>query len=63
MAAGSNLEVYMPHSLKRQGSIVVDNSSHFRMQKDIDLIIPEINTPTLNRKIIANPNCSTTQLL
>lgn len=61
MAAGGKLaSIYAP-LFEAAGSIVVDNSSHFRMQEDIDLIIPEINTPTLNRKIIANPNCSTTQ--
>lgn len=45
---------------KREGSIVIDNSSYFRMRKNVPLVIPEINLNTaLNKKIIANPNCST----
>lgn len=50
-----------------QGCIVIDNTSHFRMDKDIPLIIPEINGEEIanykSRNIIANPNCSTIQLL
>lgn len=50
-----------------QGCIVIDNTSHFRMDQDIPLVIPEINAEVLklhtNRNIIANPNCSTIQLL
>lgn len=50
-----------------QGCIVIDNTSHFRMEPDIPLVIPEINGSTIayykNKGIIANPNCSTIQLL
>lgn len=50
-----------------QGCIVIDNTSHFRMDPDIPLVIPEINGDTIasykQRNIIANPNCSTIQLL
>lgn len=50
-----------------QGCIVIDNTSHFRMEKDIPLVIPEINGDEISkykaRNIIANPNCSTIQLL
>ncbi len=59
-AGGSTSEKFAP-LFETAGSIVIDNSSFFRMHEDIDLIVPEINTPTLNRKIIANPNCSTIQ--
>jgi aspartate-semialdehyde dehydrogenase len=49
------------------GCVVIDNSSLFRMEKDIPLIVPEVNVEALadykNRNIIANPNCSTAQLL
>ena len=47
------------------GCIVVDNSSHFRMEKDVPLVIPEVNPNDvkLHKGIIANPNCSTTQAL
>lgn len=49
------------------GCIVIDNTSHFRMEEDIPLIIPEVNKESIsgykNRNIIANPNCSTIQLV
>lgn len=43
---------------------IIDNSSEFRLHEDVPLVIPEINkdTITLNKKIIANPNCTTTLL-
>ena len=45
------------------GTIVVDNSSAFRMDKDVPLIVPEVNADEIsnNKGIIANPNCSTIQ--
>ena len=54
-----------------KGSLVIDNTSYFRMHKDVPLIVPEVNAEVLdeyfeknNRKnIIANPNCSTIQML
>lgn len=47
------------------GTTVIDNSSQWRMDKNIPLIVPEINGPSLTKddKIIANPNCSTIQLV
>jgi aspartate-semialdehyde dehydrogenase len=49
------------------GCIVIDNSSLFRMEPDVPLIVPEVNVEDLagytQRNIIANPNCSTAQLL
>ncbi|MCE3233163.1 MAG: asd [Rickettsiaceae bacterium] len=49
------------------GCIVIDNTSHFRMDKDIPLVVPEVNPHAIadykNRNIIANPNCSTIQML
>ena len=47
------------------GTIVIDNSSAFRMDKNVPLIVPEVNIQTLkpSNKIIANPNCSTIQLV
>jgi len=46
-------------------TIVIDNSSFFRMQKNIPLVIPEVNSDALNKheNIIANPNCSTMQMV
>ncbi len=50
-----------------QGCVVIDNTSHFRMEKDIPLVIPEVNPQAIadykKRGIIANPNCSTIQML
>ena len=49
------------------GCVVIDNTSHFRMEKDIPLVVPEVNAAALKdfRKtnIIANPNCSTIQMV
>jgi len=47
------------------GTVVIDNSSAWRMEKDIPLIVPEINAGVITQKdkIIANPNCSTIQML
>ena len=49
------------------GCVVIDNTSHFRMAKDVPLVIPEVNPDALAgykaRNIIANPNCSTMQML
>ncbi len=59
-AGGSISGKYAPIAEKK-GVIVIDNSSFWRMHEDIDLIVPECNEPKLNRKIIANPNCSTIQ--
>lgn len=59
-AGGSTSEKFAP-LFEDNGSIVIDNSSFWRMNEDIDLIVPEINEPALKRKIIANPNCSTIQ--
>jgi len=46
---------------------VIDNSKHFRMEKDVCLVVPEVNADALKiykkRNIIANPNCSTAQLV
>ncbi len=48
------------------GAIVIDNTSHFRMDPDVPLIVPEVNPHAINdikRGIIANPNCSTIQMV
>jgi aspartate-semialdehyde dehydrogenase len=47
------------------GCLVIDNTSHFRMEPDVPLVVPEVNPEALNRirrGIVANPNCSTIQL-
>ena len=49
------------------GCVVIDNSSHFRLDADVPLIVPEVNADDLadfrQRNIIANPNCSTAQMV
>lgn len=53
-------KVYAPHIVKA-GAVFIDNSSAFRMDKDVPLVVPEINGEDAknNKGIIANPNCST----
>jgi aspartate-semialdehyde dehydrogenase len=50
-----------------QGCVVIDNTSYFRMEADIPLVVPEVNAHALKdfgkRNIIANPNCSTIQMV
>jgi aspartate-semialdehyde dehydrogenase len=49
------------------GAVVVDNTSHFRMESDVPLVVPEVNSGDIagykQRGIVANPNCSTIQLV
>jgi len=63
-AGGSISEEYAPSAVKA-GATVVDNSSAFRMRDDVPLVVPEVNGEdvTWNKGIIANPNCSTIQLV
>lgn len=65
-AGGSLSEKYAPIAAAA-GCVVVDNTSHFRRDEDIPLVVPEVNIEALAdysvRGIIANPNCSTIQML
>ena len=63
-SAGGALSTQWAPIFSSKGTFVIDNSSAWRMNPHIKLIIPEVNgdTITLEDKIIANPNCSTTQL-
>ncbi|WP_432724467.1 aspartate-semialdehyde dehydrogenase [Staphylococcus equorum] len=61
MSAGGSTSEHFSPIFEQAGAIVIDNSSQWRMTKGIDLIVPEVNEPLLDRKIIANPNCSTIQ--
>lgn len=58
--------VYAPKAASA-GCVVIDNTSHFRMDDDVPLIVPEVNPEDLKnykkRNIIANPNCSTIQMV
>ena len=63
-AGGKISEKYVPLAAKH--SVVIDNSSHFRMDQDVPLIVPQVNSHDLKdikKNIVANPNCSTAQLV
>lgn len=65
-AGGSVSEQYAPIAAAA-GAVVIDNTSHFRRDEDIPLVVPEVNPHAIaqytQRGIIANPNCSTIQML
>jgi aspartate-semialdehyde dehydrogenase len=65
-AGGSISEEFAPKAAAA-GCVVVDNTSHFRRDDDIPLVVPEVNPEAIadykNRGIIANPNCSTIQMV
>ena len=63
-AAGSSIaEKYAKNASKK--TIVIDNSKYFRMDKNVPLIVPEVNSEDIkkHKNIIANPNCSTIQMV
>ena len=63
-AGGKISEKYAPIAAKH--SVVIDNSSYFRMDPEVPLIVPQVNSKDLDimkKNIIANPNCSTAQLV
>lgn len=64
-SAGGTISLEWAPKFAAVGTTVIDNSSAWRMNPEIKLIVPEINASSLNKddKIIANPNCSTTQLV
>ena len=55
---------YVPRAVK-EGAIVIDNTSAFRMEPDVPLVVPEVNPDAIKKHkgLIANPNCSTIQLV
>jgi aspartate-semialdehyde dehydrogenase len=63
---GSVSAIHAPRAAKA-GCVVIDNTSHFRMHKDVPLIVPEVNPEAIadykKSNIIANPNCSTIQMV
>ena len=65
-AGGDISEKYAPIATAT-GCVVIDNTSHFRRDEDIPLVVPEVNPHAIadytNRNIIANPNCSTIQMV
>ncbi|PWT38544.1 aspartate-semialdehyde dehydrogenase [Limosilactobacillus reuteri] len=63
-AGGSVSKKFLPEAVKR-GAVCVDNTSAFRMEPDVPLVVPEVNEDALKNHhgIIANPNCSTIQMV
>lgn len=63
-AGGSLSEKFAPEAVKH-GAVVIDNTSHFRMDENVPLVVPEVNPESLreHQGIIANPNCSTIQMM
>jgi aspartate-semialdehyde dehydrogenase len=67
MSAGSAVSKEWSPKIAAKGAIVIDNSSQWRMDRDVPLIVPEVNAHVLDggikKGIIANPNCSTAQMV
>ncbi len=65
-SAGASVSRAYAEDITRYGAIMIDNSSAFRMDEDVPLVVPEVNaSDVLNRprNIIANPNCTTIQMV
>ncbi|HYA15241.1 MAG TPA: aspartate-semialdehyde dehydrogenase [Syntrophales bacterium] len=66
-SAGGSISQRFAPIAAASGCVVIDNTSAFRMEPDIPLVVPEVNPETINmyrnRGIIANPNCSTIQMV
>ena len=67
MSAGGAVSKEWSPKIAAQGAVVIDNSSAWRMDQDVPLIVPEVNANAIagftKKNIIANPNCSTAQLV
>ena len=67
MSAGGSVSKEWSPKIGAQGAVVIDNSSAWRMDPDVPLIVPEVNAAAVadfsKKNIIANPNCSTAQLV
>ncbi len=65
-SAGGSTSVEFAETITKHGTLMIDNSSAFRMDADVPLVVPEVNPEdALNapRRIIANPNCTTIQMV
>jgi aspartate-semialdehyde dehydrogenase len=65
-SAGASTSKEYAETMTKHGAIMIDNSSAFRMDADVPLVVPEVNAEdALNcpRRIIANPNCTTIQMV
>ncbi|MFH0757312.1 MAG: aspartate-semialdehyde dehydrogenase [Bacteroidota bacterium] len=65
-SAGGGTSKKFAHTITKHGAIMIDNSSAFRMDEDVPLVVPEVNAADLHsipRNIVANPNCTTIQMV
>jgi aspartate-semialdehyde dehydrogenase len=64
-SAGGSVSKRFAHEAVKRGAVVVDNTSAFRMDENVPLVVPEVNEAdlALHQGIIANPNCSTIQMV
>ena len=63
-SAGGNISKEFAKKFTEYGTTVIDNSSAFRMDNDVPLVVPEVNFDSIgNAKLISNPNCSTIQAM
>jgi aspartate-semialdehyde dehydrogenase len=66
-SAGAKISAEFAPRATRTGAVVIDNTSHFRMDPDVPLVVPEVNAHAIagytKKNIIANPNCSTIQMV
>lgn len=67
MSAGREASATLAPAAAKAGAVVIDNSSCWRMDEEVPLVVPEVNAPAIagyaKRRILANPNCSTIQML
>ena len=66
VSAGGGTSIAYAETITKHGTVMIDNSSAFRMENDVPLVVPEVNAEdALNRPrgIIANPNCTTIQMV
>lgn len=66
VSAGGSTSRQFASTVTRHGAVMIDNSSAFRMEADVPLVIPEVNPGDLHsipRNLVANPNCSTIQMV
>ena len=66
VSAGGSVSLEYAETITKHGAVMIDNSSAFRMQEDVPLVVPEVNAADAlvrPRGIIANPNCTTIQMV
>ncbi len=65
-SAGASISKEFEKTITKHGAVMIDNSSAFRMDKDVPLVVPEVNAEdcaSIPRNVVANPNCTTIQMV